>query len=654
MKHLLRNGGSLIELIIIFALALLLLPTLLIGLTASREGRAQQMRKSLAIAQLKGVAEVVKNIKESSGWVSLPANGTYYPVISQNKWVLSPGTNTVNGLTTSVVISDVQRDAAGHIVSTGGTIDSSTRKIVSTVSWTTPTASSVSVVTYVSRFRTNATSLDTTTADFTLGSASGTTIADTLGSGIPGDGEVTLGAGGHGNWCSPSSTGTTVDLPKNGVANAVWAVEGKVSAATGDNASGVSFANVLVGNQMPPVAAIEGTFDGYKTNGVFIDTDYAYIGTDTNSKEVVIIDLNNLNGTTNKYAESGYYNAPGSTSVKSIYVSGTIGFATSTTRLYTFDLSSKTGSRPQLGSVTLAGTGTKVFVLGNYAYVSISGASTELQIIQVGNGGTSLTVVGQADVNGQAAVDVAVNSTGTRAYLATGTSSTQREMFIIDTSTKTGNRPVVGSYEGSGMNPKGIGLTPGNRAVLVGSGGEEYQVINIANESAPVRCGGMDIPSGVNGISTILETDGDAYSYIITGDATSELKIIIGGPGGQYATSGDFVSDAVQVASSAAFNSFVATANQPVQTTMQLQVAVAQAVAGSCTNATYTFVGPDSANPTTSYFTPNGTEIRGAIPFFSTGTYVNPGNCFKYKIHMTTSDVTSSPVLSDLTVNYSQ
>lgn len=647
-----NKGSSIIELIVIFALAAILLPVLITALSSSREGKAQQNQKITAVMLLKETAEAVKSIKER-GWNVLPSNGIYHPVISSNKWILNPGTSSSDGYTKSVTISDVYRDENGVIVSTGGTVDPSTKRITSAISWSTPFSSSLSLTTYVSRYRGNAIKLDTTTSDFNMGSASSTIIADTQGSPITGDGEVTLGAGGHGNWCNPSNTPVTVDLPKNGVANGVWAVEGKVAAVTGDNASGVSFANVIVDNSVPPTAQIEGTFDGYKTNGVFIDNDYAYIGTDTNTKEVVIIDLHQLNPVTKKYTEVGYYNVPGTSSAKSVYISGTVGYVVASNKLYTFNVTSKSGSRAQLGTVNLAGTGTKIIVQGEYAYISISGAAVEMQIIQVSNGGSTLAVVGQADVNGQAAYDLAVNSTGTRAYLATGMSSSQREFFIINTSTKTGNRPLIGSYDTNGMDPNGVALTPGNRAILVGSGGEEYQVINIANEVAPVRCGGMQVPAGVNGISSLLESDGDAFSYIITGDATSELKVIVGGPGGQYATSGDYTSGPFTATASSAFNRFFASVNEPVNTTIRLQIAVANEVSGGCTDAQYTFIGPDKNNPTTSYFVPSNTTIQGDIPFITTGFYSNPGRCFKYKVFMTTGDVTNSPVLSDFTVNYS-
>ncbi|PIY69473.1 hypothetical protein COY90_00475, partial [Candidatus Roizmanbacteria bacterium CG_4_10_14_0_8_um_filter_39_9] len=574
-------------------------------------------------------------------------------VISGSRWILSAGDGVSQGYTTSVIISDVYRDVNGTITELGGTLDPSTKKVVTTVSWTTPHASSVSSTNLFTRFRSNLVNASTTKIDFEAGVVTGTAVVETTGSSIPNDGEIILGAGGHGNWCSPDLTTTTLDLPKNGVANGVWAIEGKVSAVTGENASGVSYANILVNGSVPSIASIEGTFDGYKTNSVFMDHDYAYISTDTNAKEVAIINLNQLDPFTKKYSESGYFDAPGNDAATSIYVSESVGYVISGSKLYTFDLLSKSGARPQLGSVNLISVGKKVFVQGSYAYVALLNDSTQLQIVQVTNGGRNLSVVGQASLTAEDATDLVVNSTGTRTYIATSLASSSREFFIVDTSVKTGNRPVVGSYDTNGMNPKGVAITTGNRAIIVGSGAEEYQVVNIANETAPVRCGGLQTTTGVNGISALVEADGDAYSYIITGDLYSELKIIIGGPGGQFSTSGTYVSNAFDANSSAAFNRFSATVSQPDQTEIKMQVAAADAVYGSCVGITYTFVGPDPNNPTTSYFTPVGNSISGSIPTFSTGSYINPARCFKYKIFMTTSDITNSPVFEDFTLNYS-
>lgn len=631
-----QNGQALIELLVTLALASVLLPGLITGFVASREGKAQQSQRLEATALLKEAMEALRTAQETS-WSAVLTNGTYHPVVSNNTWQLSAESEKINGYTRQIVISDVNRDLNGNIVTVGGTPDPSTKKAVVSVSWETPSLSNVNTTTYLTRFIRNNAFTQTTVADFNTGSKSTTTITNSAG------GEVVLGAGGGGDWCNPNLSISALDLPKSGVANAITAIEGRAFAGTGDNASGVSFANIVISNTDPPTATVAGTFDSYKTNGVYGEANYAYLATDTNSREVEIIDMTRkVNG---KYPEAGYYDAPGQGNGLSVFALGNIGFMTITNKLYTFDLSSKTGSRPQLGSVTLAGTGTKVWAVGNYAYVSIAGASVEMQIIQVSNGGRTLSVVGQADVNGQAAYDVFVNSTGTRAYLATAADSSRREFFIVNITSKTGNRPIIGSYEANGMNPKGITVVPGNKAILVGTGGEEYQVIDISNEATPTRCGGLQINAGVNGVSGVLEQDGDAYAYIITGDSAAEFKIIAGGPGGQYADIGIFISSAFDAGSTVAFNRLIPNFSTPNQTNLQFQVAVSNAAI--CTGATYYFVGPDGTAGT--YFTSGE-----PIPLLTNSQgYSNPGRCIEYKAFFSTSDSTSSPVLYDVSVNYS-
>jgi type II secretory pathway pseudopilin PulG len=627
------QGQLLIEILVAIALSSILLPALLTGIVSSRSGKAQQGQRVQAVALMKESTEAVRSIRERE-WDNFATNGTYHPSVTGSEWTLTSGTDSVSGFTRSIVISDVHRDTNGVIVaSPSGTLDPSTKKIDIAIAWTTPHSSSVNSTIYITRFS-NTTFTHTTQADFTAGTTSGTAITNDEG------GEVILGAGAGGNWCAPNLSITSLDLPKNGVANAITAIEGRVFAGTGDNASGVAFSNINITNTNPPVASSLGTFDGYKTNDIFGETNYGYIATDTNSKEIVILNLIN-----SPYTEIGYFDAPGSTNANSVFVLGTKGYMTQGNNFRVFDLTSKIGSRSQLGSVTLAGTGTDIEVVGNYAYVSLSGSSAEVQIINISNSSNPV-IVGQADVNGEAGTGIFTNSSGTRAYLVSNASSTQREMFIIDTTTKTGNRPVVGSYDASGMSPKKITVVTGNRAIIVGSGGEEYQIIDVSNEASPARCGGIQIDTGVNGIASVVESDGDAYSYIITGDASSELKIIEGGLGGGLSTSGTFTSRIFDASTSAAFNRIVPVFTQPNQTTVRFQVAVATPVSSSCTGALFSFVGPDGTADT--YFTG-----EGLIPLITSGTYKNPERCFQYKLFLDTTDVSQTPIFNSMLVNYS-
>ncbi|QQG40540.1 MAG: hypothetical protein HYV37_03145 [Candidatus Levyibacteriota bacterium] len=617
------KGQSLVELLLAIAFAGIIIPVLFTGFLTSRDGKAQEAKRLLAIPLLKEAQEAARMVREKD-WNTFSVNGTYHPVVSGNTWSFIAGTESINDFNRNLVVSDGA--------------DSSIKKVVATVSWSTPRASSVASTMYLSRYINNSVYIHTTANDFNAGTKTGVTVTNTSG------GEVILGAGGNADWCAPNLSIAALDLPKSSAAKAITAVYGEAFAGTGQDSSGESLVDIFVSNTHPPAASINTTFDGYKTNDVFGEVGFAYIATDTNAKEVVII------STANKpFTEVGYFNAPGSEDGKSIFVSGNTGYLVQGNKLWNFDLSSKAGLRPAVDAdgITLAGEGKAVYVVGNYAYVAIEDNSVQMQIIDISNL-SNMVVVGQAIVNGEDGQDIFVNSSATRAYLVTKSSSSQRELFIIDVSTKSGNRPIIGSYDTNGMNPKGVEAVTNNKVIVVGENAEEYQVVNIQNETSPVRCGGLQINSGIFDSASVIEPDGDAFAYIVTGDSSAELKIIEGGPGGSFATSGTFESSTFDAINSVTFNRFIVSGDKPQQTNLTFQVSGADVnpLTGDCTDITFSFVGPDLTSNT--YF-----ATSSAIPLNTTGEYKNPARCFRYKSFLSTSDPTQSPALYDMTVNYS-
>ncbi len=637
-------GQSLVELLLAIAFAGIIIPVIFSSFLLSRDGKAENKQRVLALPSLQDLMEITRLIREKD-WNAFSANGTYYPVASGSSWVLTPGIETKDDLFRSITILDAQRDTAGVLVASGGVIDPSTKLVISSVWWTKPYISTISATMYLTRYLSNQTFSESTQSDFNAGTKTNVSVST--------NGEVTLAEGGNADWCKPQTITSEVDLPKQGVANAISAIEGRVFTGTGENASGVSFANVNITNTSSPSGTLVGTFDGYKTNDVYGETNYAYLATDTNSKEVVIVDLSHKDGD-NRYSEVGYFDAPGNKSGTSVFVSENIGFVTVEDKLYTFDLSSRAGSRPQLGSVSLLGTATKVKVVGDYAYVSLDGI-IQLHKIMVSPDGRTLSIKGIAFLNGLGARDIFVNSAATRAYVTTKHTSVRNEFFIVDISPS--DPPpwwpfpnfynTVGSYNTGDLDPKGTTVVTANKAIIVGLGGEQYQVIDIANEGNPTRCGGMNIATGINGVASVLEADADAFSYIITGDANNELKIIRGGPGGGlYSASGTFESSTFDATASAAFNSFIATVANPPQTAIAFQVAVANAIGNSCSVAPFDYRGPDGTGST--YF-----GNMGMIPVLADANYANPGRCFRYKAYLSTTDQNATPTLYDMTVNYS-
>lgn len=641
------RGQLIIEILIAFGLAMILVPALLGLFVAATSGKSQEIQRTGALALLKEEEEALRSIREN-GWENIATNGTFYPKVNGSGWMLSnnPADGQVNGFTRSITMANAYRDVNQKLSLTGN-LDPSVKFITLTVSWGLLPNQEVITSYYLTRYLDNLTWLQTTTTDFSSGTLTGTQVTNDSG------GEVKLGAGGYADWCNPDLNKIVqFDLPKQGVANAVSAIEGRVFAGTGDNASGVSFDNVSISNTNPPVPTSLGTYDGYKTNGIFGEANYAYVATDNNAKEIEIINL-----TTNPYSEAGYFNAPGNGNGNSIYVVGNVGYMTAANKFYTFDLSSKSGTRSELGTTTLSATGTKIYIVGNYAYIAESSLTKQFEIIDITNP-ASPSVVGSISLDAGNGVDIFVNQTGTRAYLATNWISGKSDMFIFDITTKTGNHTQsLGSYSTNSMDPTGITVVPGNRAIIVGNGGtQQYQIIDITTENNLTQCvsggrsGGLTISTGVHGISSVLESDGDAYSYIITGDAGAELKIIPGGPGGRFATNGTFESSTFTVTNSqdTAFNRYLATFTAPTGTSLSFQFAGAHSINGSCNGVTFNFAGPDGTGNT--FYTTSTGSI--ALSLDGQG-YENPAGCFRYKAFFTTPDANSTPVLNDMSINYS-
>lgn len=662
------QGQALVELLLVIGIAAIFLPGLLTALVASREGQAQQDQRVEAVALMRETEEVVRSVREK-GWNAFATNGTFHPAISGSAWSFAPGSEVINGLTRQLVISDVYRDSNGVVVQSGGTKDSSTKKVTITVSWIQPRIASVTSAMYVTRYVQNVANRETSVADFNDGTKSNVTVGSANG------GEIQLAANTKGKWCEPVLSSVTIDLPQQ--PNAVSATEGHVYAASA-NTSG-SFAHVLVSNSDPPSFTLHGKLTGYSARAVFGDPDYGYIATTNDSKEIVIVNLNQYSDTPNKiYAESGSFNSSGSTNGDAIFVLDNRGYMTAGAYLYVFDLSSKTGSRSQIGNrIQFANSGDKaneIYVrkIGSstYAFVAIEGSTVdELKVINVTNHNQSsqwrVEGVINIEPNNCSSLEsgraVFVKPDGSRAYVSSVNDATFKEFFVINTSNKNSpslvggfatNPPCTngGGYEANGMNPEQSVIVSllENRALLVGTSGEEYQVLDLTNEASPTRCGGLEFNQGIYGVAAVKETDGDAFAYIITGDSGSDLKVIQGGPDGNYVESGTYESSTFDFGQEVALNRIAPTVNLPGSTDVTFQVAAAHAVNGSCTDASFTYVGPDGTGNT--YFPSSG----GPIPLSEDGSgFENPARCVRYKAFLTTTNYSNTPSVYEVTINYS-
>lgn len=310
---------------------------------------------------------------------------------------------------------------------------------------------------------------------------------------------------------------------------------------------------------------------------------------------------------------------------------------------------------------------------------------------RISNGNASWRRISSLDFNSQTNTEEAANSVyaksdGTRAYISSnggidGDGNGQpdsKQFYVINTSNKNSPQFLSGSsatgatsgfYYGGIITPTPSGSTYHNhemyprrsltvlngiRAILVGKDGvtnsnetEEYQVLDISSENAPLYCSGINFNQGFNDLTSVTEADFDNFVYMVANTDANELKIIQGGPDGTYLDQGTIESSPLDVGYSTAFNSFVSTNTRPANTDLKFQFAGADAVSGSCALASYSFTGPDGTSG--SYYAATGSAL-----FVGTaGSYKNPARCLKYKAFLSTTDFFTTPVLQDVIVNYS-
>jgi prepilin-type N-terminal cleavage/methylation domain-containing protein len=637
-----KQGFSLVE--IVLAIALFSIVVSSVAVFTSNSFRASQ-RAQQKITNNLLIQEVYNSLKSTkhNTWSQIITNtdaGPKHLAFANNQYTIQNGPQVVNGTTLSFTISSVQRDSNGIIVPSGGTNDVHSRKINFTASWVDPFGSAHNTTSsyYVNDWNTNSWS-QTSQSDWQNGVFADTVITNNSG------GEVALSPDyyANSNWCNPSLTLTQYDMPGNSVSKAISATPGNAYLGAGPNTGNIAFINAVLNSNDPPGISTVATFIGEKTNDVFGEPDYAYVTTDNNSREVRIIDLR-----TQPYTEIGYFNSTNSTANGiAIFVSGNRGYVTTDNQLRVFDLTSKVGSRPQLGSRTLSGNGSDLWVIGDYAYVSIAGAARELEIVNVSNP-ASMSITGWADVNGQAATVIYVQPDGNRTFLGTNADSGLRELFVINTTSKTGSRANIGTYETNGMSIKGMSLV-GNRLVLGGTGGQEYQVVDVENIANPVKCGNLEVNSGINGLAAVLDASNNAYSYIITNDSSSELKVIKGGKenvplselgGSAYREFGTFVSPVFDTGSTTT-QYYVVSWKQQLPAGTQLQLKVRTGPTSNLTSIGY--VGPDGTGAT--YFTdPNGTLMPSVL---------NNKRYIQFIAYLQSPpDLSQTPVLEDITFNY--
>lgn len=623
------KGAVLVELLVAFGLASILLPALLTGFVSATQGREVYEQRIAAVALVREAEEAIRSFRNEawSNVANLIPDTKYSPSISGSKWMLSDGEETINGFTRTIVVNNVYRDAGK--IADSGTLDPSTKQFVITVSWPGYFKRSIISSLYITRYGNDTKPLIT---------------------------DATLTGLGHGDWCNPNLHVIPYDISGNGIGIAISSVPGlslglsnKAYISTGENAASSSLYSVDITDPPYPAipsAATANSYNNGKDYGIFANNDYVFAAArNIPGAPKRLVDIFNIDGIT----PAGFFDSDSKMNATSVYVSGSTGYVTADTNLVVFSAFPIIGSSSQsplwLKALNGGVVGNKVVVSGGYAYIATSATSNsqQLQVVQLSDHtiySPPSTGTGSINTN-QPGVDIAV--LGNYAYLVTNySSSSTPDIFVIDISTPISPK-VVGSantfYNNTSMNPLGVATTPNeaNILIVVGNGGWQYQTFNVKDPANPSPCGtplqNPNDATKIQAVSTLREVDGDVYSYILTTNGSNQqFQIIEGGSGGAGGNGGVFESPIFDAGHSVVFNSFKETSKTPSTITTSYQVAVAPGPV--CSAATYSYFGDYDAN-------------GGQIPLS-----VNPGQCFRYKVTFTGGEGATS-ASATVSVNYS-
>jgi type II secretory pathway pseudopilin PulG len=153
-----KKGISIIEILVVISIITIALISIF-GLIAFSLRTSTLMRETVQANNLaQETIEAVRNFRDGTNWETnglgtLATSTVYHPGKSGDvppKWQLIIGEETVDGFTRKVVFGQVNRDANDNIIETGGTLDSNTRKVTTTVSWRDR---EVKIVTYLTNWR---------------------------------------------------------------------------------------------------------------------------------------------------------------------------------------------------------------------------------------------------------------------------------------------------------------------------------------------------------------------------------------------------------------------------------------------------------------------------------------------------------------------
>ena len=458
-----EQGFSLVEVILTGSVFALILTALVGAYLYGQESSVLAGNRTRAVLLAEEGIEAVRNIRDEN-FANLTA-GTHGLDISSNQWVFSGSSSSTDIFTRSVTIGDV---------------NDTTKLVTSTVTWVQNAQRNgiVEIVTRLVNWLLSAWT-QTTQSDFTAGSEDSVEVVSNSG------GEVQLSL--FGDWTDTSvlttyntdGTGNINDFDADSRRQILYSV---ANSTAGEEFTVLDISDVSSGN-LTELGSVGFTFD---INAVSVHNGYAYLATDDNSQELVVIRLSD-------YTQVNSYDTPSGSNGFAVYATGTTAYigpsSSGSEDFYVLDITSPESTISELAALEIGESVRGIDADTSYVYLATEANSQELTIIRRSDNTqvNTLDISGNADMFG---IDVYNNT----AYLVRDSSS-EAEVYAVDVSSPESSLSVSNSFEvGSDAN----GIFAANNGNLYVATDDNSKELVVLNASTFIEVGSADTSSGSN------------------------------------------------------------------------------------------------------------------------------------------------------------
>ncbi|MBT5808683.1 prepilin-type N-terminal cleavage/methylation domain-containing protein [Candidatus Uhrbacteria bacterium] len=552
-----NQGQSLIEVVIVMALFAILSGGVVSTLLGSAHATKKGAEYIVATGYIKEGIEAARSIRDRE--YSELTNGAHGLATGSGYYTFSGSSETIDTVyTRTITVEDVYRTGAltGDIA-VSGILDNNTKKVTVNVTWDVLAGrtQNIDAVFYVTNWNVQSWT-QTTTADFNAGTQNSTAITTTS------NGEFQL-AGVSSGWSGLQEL-YVVDLDGNGDRVAAQYDElNDILYIVATSTTGYEFSALDVSSVTESMPTVLGGIDlfGMTISDFIVHDGYAYITSNENSNEVVVVDVATMTQV-NSIDLSGNGNAT------AIDATGTTLIITrefsADDELYFYDISTPTGTLTELGSTSIVGGLTDVAVSSTYAFATSDENSTELFVVRISDymqvntvdmsgDGDAMAVklfgnnlyVGRDDGTGadfhlydvtspegsitetssldtaSNITDVAISSNEDYAFLATENNSKELVVVDIDTFTELASGDVTG-------NDNGLSVEPFGAFIYLGTANNSNDFVIFATDTTswltPASIGTAN-KSGTHDVNAIY-VDGN-YTYLVTENAAGDDELFI-------------------------------------------------------------------------------------------------------------------------------